>query len=134
MTIKYARATEADVQTAVLQVLAYHPRVAWVCRQNTGAAKLPGRGGEQLVRFGQPGQPDITGQMKDGRRLDVEVKREGWRPPRSGRELAKWELQRSWLLRTLEHGGVAGVARSVDEAIQIVNGAVPVLDRLWWVV
>lgn len=45
---------------------------AW--RQNTGATVNPNG---QFVKFGIPGQADISGIMQDGRRLEIEVKRPG---------------------------------------------------------
>lgn len=46
-------------------------------RQNTGAATNPAG---RLVRFGQPGQADVTGTLPWGRRLEIEVKAPGKRP------------------------------------------------------
>jgi hypothetical protein len=63
-------------------------------RQNTGAALNP-RG--QMVRFGEPGQADITGTLPWGRRLEIEAKAPGKRPT------AK---QLDYLRRINESGGV----------------------------
>lgn len=46
-------------------------------RQNTGLATNP-KG--QKVRFGQPGNADLTGTLPDGRRLEIEVKKPGKTP------------------------------------------------------
>lgn len=70
--------TEAQVLRGVLDYLEHEPRVlCW--RQNTGGAKLPGKGGKlQYVRFSVTGAADITGMIRaTGRRLEVEVKRPG---------------------------------------------------------
>ena len=57
------------VQRDILRYLATRSDVrAW--RANSGAAI--GRRG--LVRFGVPGQADISGIMRGGRRLEIEVK------------------------------------------------------------
>jgi hypothetical protein len=47
-----------------------NPAVAWVERQNSGAAKV----GNRFIRFGWTGCADVLGQMTDGRFLAVEVK------------------------------------------------------------
>jgi len=49
----------------------------FVDRMNSGAVRLPGRGGrERFLRFGgRPGIPDIVGVGPDGRYIGVEVKR-----------------------------------------------------------
>ena len=46
-------------------------------RQNTGAGVNPAG---QTVRFGTPGNADLSGMLPDGRKLDVEVKREHFQP------------------------------------------------------
>lgn len=79
---------ERDIQPRILDALRKHPKIAWAARQNTAAGflidaklyyKLVEVGAIQrhqarFIRFGWPGQLDNTGQMKDGRRLDVETK------------------------------------------------------------
>jgi hypothetical protein len=50
-------------------------------RRNTGVAEYPNADGTvRKVRFGTPGDSDITGVLSDGRRLDLEIKRVGKRP------------------------------------------------------
>jgi len=100
---------EQLVLNAVLQMLRVHPQVAWAARINSGAYKTPdGR----FIRFGFPGCPDIIGQMKDGRILMIETKS----------ALGKvTDEQNAMLCKVLRHGGCAGVARSVDDALAIVN-------------
>ncbi|MFZ4538620.1 hypothetical protein [Propionivibrio sp.] len=61
---------EAAAMAEVLQVLRHHPRVAFIERQNTGAAKV----GKSFIKFGWRGCSDLIGMMKDGRWLAVEVK------------------------------------------------------------
>jgi hypothetical protein len=81
-------ALERDIQPQVLDALRKHPRVAWIHRQNTAAGFLLDpktyhalvqsgalrKEQARFIRFGWPGQLDNTGQLKDGRRLDVESK------------------------------------------------------------
>ncbi len=96
---------ERDVLPVVLLALRMHPKVAWAERLNTGAAVY----GERYVRFGWPGMLEITGQLKDGRRLDVEAKRPG-----------KWATpdQSATIEMVVRHGGVAFVAHGVDDVIR----------------
>ena len=41
-----------------------------IWRQNCGVARI----GTRVIRFGIPGQADLTGILPDGRRLEIEVK------------------------------------------------------------
>ena len=104
------RHAEQGVLNAVLKVLRMHPRVAWVARINTGAFK-DSRG--QFVRFGFPGCPDVLGQMRDGRILMIEVK------AAKGRLTDEQEFM---LAKVRANGGVSGVARSIEDALAIVEG------------
>ena len=72
-------------------------------------------GKSRLMRAGFKGAADVTGQMTDGRRLEIEVKR----PDHNG---VPSEDQGAFLLRVEGNGGVAGVARSVEEALAIIEG------------
>lgn len=92
---------EAEVLPAVLELLRWHPLVAWVERMNRGGFYR----GSQYINFGFDGMPDLTGQMKTGARLECEVKRPGKRPTAE---------QAAHLARVREHGGVAFWADSVD--------------------
>ena len=92
----------------MLQFLALHQKVAWAARMNTGALKIDKR----LVRFGFAGCSDIIGQMKDGRFLAIECK------TKSGKMT---DAQREFLLLVYCHRGVAGIARSVEDARLLVE-------------
>ena len=94
-------------QAAILRSLEVSPRVAWAERMNTGAIKIPAANGrDRFLRFGFPGCPDILGQMTDGRLLAIEVKSP------SGRAS---EAQAAFLALVATHGGVAVLARSLDD-------------------
>lgn len=76
--------TEAQVLRACLDLLALYPQVkAW--RQNTGAVVSEYKGKRRFMRFGLPGQADITGILQEpeprgrgaGIRLEIECKRPG---------------------------------------------------------
>lgn len=107
--------SEAIVLRAVLDLLRYHPLVAWAERMNVGKGFLsPTRSGENArwIEFGFVGCSDILGQMRNGRLLAVEVKKVGG--------IVK-PLQRHFLEEVKANGGIAGVVRSVDEALALVT-------------
>ena len=83
-------------------------RVAWVERLNSGAGQLAFADGarSQWMRFAWRGAPDLIGQLTDGRILCVEVKAP------SGRLRPDQEM---FLATVKKQGGVAFVARSVDD-------------------
>ena len=65
-----------------------------------------------MVTFGFPGQSDITGQLRDGRRLDVECKRRG----KDGTE-----AQLAHLNRVDRAGGVAFVAWGAQDVYRALD-------------
>lgn len=89
---------EAAALVEVLQALRGNAAVAWVERQNTGAARV----GERFIRFGWRGCSDLLGMLKDGRLLAVEVKAPG------GRVRPE---QAEFLSLVRRFGGVAFIAR-----------------------
>ena len=100
---------ERDVLKAVWKLLAHHSKVAWVTRINSGTVMADfGADGVHPLRMNyKRGISDLIGQMKDGRFLACEVKREG----------AKlMDHQRDFLNEVRANGGVAFVARSVQDA------------------
>jgi hypothetical protein len=100
---------ERDVLKAVWKYLAHHPRVAWVTRLNSGTVMADfGADGVHPLRMNyKRGISDLIGQMRDGRFLACEVKREG---------ANLMDHQREFLNEVLRHGGVAFVARSIEDA------------------
>jgi hypothetical protein len=108
--LKRPEPKEADVLSGVLAALAMHPRVAWAHRMNSGAGKILRRGKvSQFMRWGFPGCPDVLGQLRDGRALAVECKRP------SG---VVTQEQEAFLACVKANGGVAVVARSVDDVLE----------------
>jgi hypothetical protein len=100
---------EQGVLNAVMKTLRYHPKVVWFARINSGAYKTPdGR----FVRFGFPGCPDLLGQLTDGRILMIECKAE------KGRLTDEQEFM---LAKCRANHGVAGVARSIEDALSILG-------------
>jgi hypothetical protein len=95
---------EAAALLEVLKALRCHPAVAWVERQNSGAARV----GQRFIRFGWPGCADILGQLRDGRFLAVEVK-----APKGKLR----DEQRIFLDRVAAAGGVAFMARNCRDVL-----------------
>ena len=105
--------SEADVLRGILQALALHPKVAWAHRFNTAAGKLVrGNGHSQFIRFGFPGCPDVLGQLRTGEVLAIECKRP------SGTVSPE---QAAFLRCVQANGGVAVVARSVDDLLEALS-------------
>lgn len=104
---------ESAILAAVLALLRVHPAVAWAARFNTGAYVAREGPRERYVRYGFPGCPDVLGQLKTGRLLAIECKRP------SGRLSGD---QQAFLERAAQYGAAAGVARSVEDAVRIVEG------------
>lgn len=106
---RHNKAPEKQVLNAVLSALRTHPKVAWVVRMNSGAYKTPdGR----FIRFGFAGCPDLLGQMRTGALLMIECKSDVGRVS---------EDQQAVIDRVVQNGGHAGVARSVEDALAIVD-------------
>lgn len=111
---------EADVQRAVLQILKLHPKVVWAHRFNTGAGQFARDDGtkSRFVRFAFPGCPDVLGQLRPrdgeiaGAILAIEVKSAGGRLR---------DDQAAVLAMINGAGGCAGVARSAEDAVSIVD-------------
>lgn len=84
---------EAEVLRACLKLLKMRGISAW--RQNTGVGKF----GKRFVRFGVPGQADISGVLPgSGVRIEIETKRPGNKPT---------PLQLAYLRGINASGGVA---------------------------
>jgi VRR-NUC domain len=114
---------EADVQRAVLGLLLKHPAVAFAHRINTrvvDVADAKSKTGTRPMRTAPKGHPDIKGMLKNGRALYVECKS-------SKGQLT--EEQATFLSLVNKHGGLAFVARSIDDVLRhlplrgISNGA-----------
>jgi len=101
---------EAGALHEVLLALRNHPAVAWVERQNSGAAKV----GNRFIRFGWPGCSDVIGQLRDGRFLACEVK------AAKGRVSAEQSVM---LERINGHGGIGFVARDCRDVFQALTAA-----------
>lgn len=104
--------SEANIQNAILVALSEAGCVVW--RQNTGAYKCDKTG--RLIRYGLcVGSSDIIGIAPDGRFLAIEVKRVGG---------AVRKGQPEFIRAVRRTGGLAGIARSVEDAMRIVRGEI----------
>jgi hypothetical protein len=108
--------SEADILRAIMQLLKRHPRVAQCWRQNSGTFAERNRDGStRYIRANTArGMSDIMGVLKDGRTLAIEVKSRNGRM-RPGQE--------EFLATIRQAGGVAGVCRSVDDAVRLLGNA-----------
>lgn len=111
---------EHDIQTAILNLLAWHPKVAWAERFNVGAAVIdhPGRP-RRYIRYAFAGCSDIIGQLIDGRFLAVEVKRPGAKAT---------ESQSTFLERVHQNNGVAILAYSPEDVAKALQLAYTVTE------
>jgi len=81
-----------------------------VWRQPTGAAYRDGK----LVRYGVLGSADISGIMRNGKRLEIEVK--------TGRGV-QTERQKAFQSVIANFGGLYLVARDVESVVNLVKSA-----------
>jgi hypothetical protein len=108
--------SEADILRAIMSLLRHHPRVAQCWRINSGTFAERNRDGStRYIRANTArGMSDIMGVLKDGRTLAIEVK------SRTGRMRPG---QEEFLQTIRQAGGVAGVCRSVDDAVRLLGDA-----------
>jgi len=108
---------ESDVLPSVLAALRVHPKVAWCARMNVGAMKVDdpkSAKGYRFIRYGWRGMVDITGQLKDGRRLEVEAKRVGNKAS---------DEQDAFMQTVNRNGGKAFVAFGVEDVFRELEDA-----------
>ena len=105
--------TEAQIQKTILAYLRMHPRVAWVGRFNSGAFIESYGGHDRYIQANSvKGCSDILGMLKGGGFFAIEVKSLKGRVTQD---------QDNFILRVLEGGGYAGIARSIDDVNKILN-------------
>lgn len=102
--------SEANILRQIMWALSEHDIL--IFRNNVGCTRFPNG---SVVRYGLfPGSSDLIGiRKRDGRFLAIEVKKPG--------QNAK-PHQQNFIDRIKEAGGIAGVARSIDEALKIAEG------------
>ena len=111
---------ERDVQWAILQLLARHPKVAFAGRFNSGAVRTEYAGKDGKAKRGFyrmnsiPGFSDIHGMLKGGRALYIEVKRRGEKPT---------DEQAAFLAQVVANGGFGMVADDVQQVADALEKA-----------
>jgi hypothetical protein len=108
----HEQARESSIQRQIIAAVGRIPHIR-VWRANAGAAMRAGR----LVRFGVPGQADITGIIggrHGGRRLEIEVKR----PDRRNR-LSPEQKNFAAMIRRM--GGIHIVATSPEDVRAVLR-------------
>jgi hypothetical protein len=100
-------------------------RRPWARRFNTGAVCIEGRDARgrrtrRFVRYAFPGCSDILGQLASGHFLACEVKRPSTRPTPE---------QAAFLEQVRCNGGLACIARGVDDVQRALDGFFAVRDR-----
>ena len=93
--------SEKALQNSILRAFGTLPQLR-IWRANVGAARI----GTRVVRFGIPGQADLTGILSDGRRLEIEVKSETGQQTRD---------QGSFQRMIERFNGIYILARSVED-------------------
>lgn len=103
-------AKENQVKNSILEYLHTMGIVAWP--NNTGAVKYESHGTGRFVRYGHKGSGDILGVLPGGRFLSIECK------TTSGRASS---AQTDFMLTVNRAGGLAFIARSIDEVEKILT-------------
>jgi len=101
--------TESQILAAILREFGSRTDIR-LWRQNTGAARDPHTG--QVIRFGVPGQADLSGILQGGQRLEIEVK------TKTGRQSKE---QKRWQRMIEKFGGVYVLARSVEDVRAVLG-------------
>lgn len=99
---------ESGIQKKIMLALSEAGCTVW--RNNTGRFLNPNG---QLVKFGLcVGSSDLIGITPDGRFLAIEVK---------GNRGKVSEHQKNFINHVISKGGIAGVARSAEDAIRLLD-------------
>lgn len=105
---------EKDVQKAIMDMLKRHPKVVFRARFNRGVMQSSYNGKDSFTQFNsQKGFSDIHGMLRGGSAFYFEVKR-----PSGG---VVSPDQKQFLDMIVAGGGIAGVVRSVDEALELLK-------------
>ena len=101
--------TEADIQRSIMLALSQAGCLIW--RNNAGILKNPA-GIPIKFGVGNPGGSDLIGIAPGGRFIAIEVK------TTKGRATPE---QIRFIEAVKNHGGIAGIARSVEDALSLIN-------------
>ena len=103
-----ANGKEQEIQTAALEILRNHPKVAFAYVNTSGKVKAKG----YWMTLGVTGLPDITFMTKDGRYGCVEVKQPGVHPT---------DEQYSFIKKVRKNGGIAGWINNAGQIFDILS-------------
>jgi penicillin-binding protein-related factor A (putative recombinase) len=112
--------SEKQLQRVIVETLNYSGALCWIT--NAGMTKTSyrlkkgkrkGQLREYMICFGPAGMSDIIGVYK-GKFLAIEVKL-----PERRKNVT--EIQNNFIENIRDHGGLAGMATSVEEALEIIN-------------
>jgi hypothetical protein len=120
------RPLEADVLSAVGDLLHQHPRVSYALRINSGQASYEAKSGKYApVAFHiwvrspvKCRMPDFFGALVDGRTLALECKRPGWKQPADKREYE----QAAFLMLIRNLGGIGEFVTDVEQVAKLLEG------------
>lgn len=104
-----AKGKEGAIQDAAMDLLLRHPKVAFAYVNTSG--KIQGRGGHWMT-LGFPGLADITGMLKGGRFIAIEVKRPGEEPTKA---------QLEFLETVSAYGGLSGWITDVEQVNRMLG-------------
>lgn len=112
--IAASKPLEAEILKSILHYLRDHPAVRWVARFNSSMMAIDDNHGQtRYVRSSsQRGLSDILGMLKGGKMFAIEAKRAGQKP---------MPHQQQFLDLIKDGGGLAGVARSIEDADKIIS-------------
>lgn len=98
---------EKEVLASVLEALRNDPRI-WICDRRQSGVFMEG---ERYIRVGQKGHLDISGMLRGGKYIELEVKRPGEKPN---------ERQQERIEHVRKGGGISGYCWSVESALALL--------------
>ena len=106
--------TEKQLQSSIIEFLNYSGK-CWVWNNNAGMIPATYKGKKRMIQVGQAGSPDVMGMRKsDGCFIGIEIKL-----PKRRKNVT--EKQEMFLENIRLNGGIAGVATTPEEALEIVE-------------
>lgn len=103
--------SEKDLCNQIIEFLNYNGAYCW--RTNSGAIRATYKGKERLIRMNRAGTSDILG-VYHGKFIAIEVKL-----PKTIKSVT--EAQKMFLQAIRDHGGIAGVATTPEDALSLLN-------------
>lgn len=104
--------SEKQLCNQIIEFLNYQGAYCW--RTNAGMLPIESNGRSRMVRIGNAGTSDIIG-IYNGRFIALEVKK-----PETRKRVT--EKQTEFLATIKQHGGIAAVVTSPEEALMAIKG------------